>query len=252
MRRPSPGCCPFAVLGLPAVPRVLHGGRVRARAALWMRGPLRILALAVALTAAEWLRGHLFTGFPWNAFGYSLTGPLVLAQASALIGLWGLTFFAVWLFASPAVLADERRDTPRPLARGADPARDSRRASRPTARRGSRGRRREFVAGVKLRIMQPNLPQDDKFNYAARAAGDEPLHRAVGSLDRTGLDRRARRDAPDLAGVGVSVLPAARGRRDGADRRSAAARHRADRRRRAPGDRRADARACCAPTIRST
>jgi apolipoprotein N-acyltransferase len=27
----------------------------------------------------------------------------------------------------------------------------------------------EYVSGVKLRIMQPNLPQDDKFNYSAKA-----------------------------------------------------------------------------------
>ena len=106
---------PFAVLGLPAVLAFFMAAAFALARLLWMRGPLRILALAVALTATEWLRGHVLTGFPWNAFGYSLTGPLVLAQASALIGLWGLTFFAVWLFASPAVLADERRDTPRPF-----------------------------------------------------------------------------------------------------------------------------------------
>ena len=41
----------------------------------------------------------------------------------SLIGLWGLTFLAVWLFASPAVLADERRDTPRPWLVVLDPAR---------------------------------------------------------------------------------------------------------------------------------
>ena len=70
--------------------------------------------------------------------------------------------------------------------------------------------------------------------------------------DRSGRDRRARRDAPDLAGIGVSVFPRARGRRHGADRRPAAARHRADRRRRAPGRVRSGAGRDRAPTIRST
>ena len=55
----------------------------------------------------------MLTGFPWNAFGYALTGPLVLAQSAALIGLWGLTFLAVAVYASPAVLADDRADTRR-------------------------------------------------------------------------------------------------------------------------------------------
>ena len=116
---------PFAVLGLPAALAFFFAAGFALARVFWMRGPLRILALAIALTAAEWLRGHVLTGFPWNTIGYALTGPLVLAQASALIGLWGLTLFAVYLFASPAVLADERSDTPRPwlvvLAPLADP-----------------------------------------------------------------------------------------------------------------------------------
>ena len=81
---------------------------------MWGRGPSRVLALAVGLTVSEWLRGHLLTGFPWNAFGYALTSPLPLAQGAALIGIWGLTFLAVAVYASPAVLADERADTRRP------------------------------------------------------------------------------------------------------------------------------------------
>ena len=198
---------PFAVLGLPACLAFFTAFAFALARLLWMRGPLRILALAVALTAAEWLRGHLFTGFPWNTFGYALTGPLVLAQAASLVGLWGLTFLAVWLFASPAVLADERARHAAPVARRAASRSSSSAHSRPTAPCGSPERRPQFVAGVKLRIMQPNLPQDEKFNYRRAAAGDGALSRAVRSRDRSGLDRRARRHAPDLAGVGVSVLP---------------------------------------------
>jgi apolipoprotein N-acyltransferase len=127
-----------------------------------------VLALAATLAMAEWLRGHLLTGFPWNTFGYALTQPLALAQCISLVGIWGLTFMSVAIFASPAVLADDPVDTPHPyraplaaltviaalLGFGA-----ARLHGHPTA----------YVDGVKLRIMQPNLQQDDKFNYSAKS-----------------------------------------------------------------------------------
>src|SRR5258706_16028570 len=94
---------PFSVIGLPEGLAFFTAAAFGAARLLWTRGSLRILAIAVALTATEWLRGHVLTGFPWNTFGYALTEPLALAQASALVGLWGLTFFAIYLFASPAV-----------------------------------------------------------------------------------------------------------------------------------------------------
>ena len=96
-----------------------------------------MLALAVALTVAEWLRGHLLTGFPWNTFGYALTEPLALAQAVSLVGIWGLTFLAVAIFASPAVLADDRSRYAASLARAGRSASDGPRRDWPaTARRG--------------------------------------------------------------------------------------------------------------------
>ena len=158
---------PFAVIGLPAGLALFTALGLALAQALWTRGPARLLTLAVALTASEWLRAHVLSGFPWNAFGYALTGPLMLAQSSALIGLWGLTLFAVYLFASPAVLADDPMDRGRVwlapvLALAVLAALAAygavRLAQTPTT----------FVAGVRLRIMQPNLPQDDKFNYAAK------------------------------------------------------------------------------------
>src|SRR5438270_11299469 len=97
---------PFAILGLPAYLALFTALGFALARLLWTRDASRILALAASLTIAEWLRGHLLSGFPWNAFGYALSEPLALAQASSLIGLWGLTFLAVWLFATPALLAD--------------------------------------------------------------------------------------------------------------------------------------------------
>ena len=158
---------PFAVTLLPGGLALFTALGVALARRMWTRGPARILALAAALTATEWLRGHVLTGFPWNAFGYALTGPQTLAQSASLIGLWGLTFLAVAMFASPAVLADDRADTRRPwlppvfavvlLAAMAGYG-FWRLSATPTA----------YVDGVRLRIMQPNLQQDQKFNYAAR------------------------------------------------------------------------------------
>ena len=105
---------PFAVTALPAAMAIYTALGLALARAIWTRGATRILALAAALTLAEWLRGHLFSGFPWNTYGYALISPLWLAQGSALIGIWGLTFLAVGIYSSPAVLADPRTDTKRP------------------------------------------------------------------------------------------------------------------------------------------
>ncbi|MGI8525177.1 MAG: apolipoprotein N-acyltransferase [Pseudolabrys sp.] len=158
---------PIAVAGLPAFLALFTAAALAFARLIWVRGPERVLALAVSLTAAEWLRGHLLTGFPWNTFGYAITQPLALAQGAALIGVWGLTFLAVAIFATPAVLTDERADTPHPwrapvlaaLVLAAIAGYGAIRLwTHPT----------QFVAGVKLRIMQPNLQQDEKFNYSAK------------------------------------------------------------------------------------
>jgi apolipoprotein N-acyltransferase len=158
---------PIAVAGLPAGLAIFTAFGCALARAIWVRGPLRILALAIALTAVEWLRGHVLTGFPWNTYGYALTGPLALAQAASLTGIWGLTFLAVAAFASPATLADDPLDTRRrwlPLAISACVIAGLavfgllRLNAHPTS----------FAEGVHLRLMQPNTPQDDKFNYSAK------------------------------------------------------------------------------------
>jgi apolipoprotein N-acyltransferase len=54
----------------------------------------------------------------------------------------------------------------------------------------------QFVAGVKLRIMQPNLPQDEKFNYGARK---QVMERYLALSDRaTGPDATGVKDVTHL------------------------------------------------------
>ncbi len=158
---------PIAVVGLPAGLAIFTAFGVALARVLWTRGAMRIFSFGVALTATEWLRGHVLTGFPWNAFGYALTAPLVLAQAAALIGIWGLTLIAIVVCASPATLIDDRVETRwpwLPLALGL--AILAAMASFGAVRLARTPTR--FVDGVELRIVQPNLQQDVKFNYAAR------------------------------------------------------------------------------------
>jgi apolipoprotein N-acyltransferase len=176
---------PFAVIGLPAILAIYMATGVVLARLLWQRGAVRILALAVCLTATEWLRGHAFTGFPWNAFGYAITAPLALAQAASVLGLWGLTFIAVAVAASPATLFDQdakKRRSLLPLTL----------AVLTLAALGGVGAVRlariptRFVDGVHLRIMQPNLQQDVRFNYAAK---QEVVDRYLTLSARPGLDQ---------------------------------------------------------------
>jgi apolipoprotein N-acyltransferase len=159
---------PFAVLGLPAYLALFTALGFALARLFWTRDASRVIALAASLTMSEWLRGHALTGFPWNTLGYALTEPLALAQTASLIGLWGLTFLAVAVFASPAVLIDGTSRGRKPwiapalalvvlLAMTIFGA--LRLSRQPTV----------MLANTKLRIMQPNLQQDARFNYAAKA-----------------------------------------------------------------------------------
>ncbi|GLR84174.1 apolipoprotein N-acyltransferase [Bradyrhizobium iriomotense] len=159
---------PFAVLGLPAYLAIYTAIGFGLARLLWTKDAARILALAASLTIAEWLRGHALTGFPWNALGYALSEPLPLAQTASLIGLWGMTFLTVAIFASPAALIDRTADRKIPwrvpvaaiallIVMGIFGT--IRLSLHPTT----------MVAGAKLRLMQPNLQQDAKFNYSAKA-----------------------------------------------------------------------------------
>jgi apolipoprotein N-acyltransferase len=153
---------PIAVIGLPAVLAIFTAAGFGLARLLWSPGPARVFALAAGLGGAEWLRGHMLTGFPWNNVGMALADAGPLAQSAALVGLYGLDLLAVVIFASPATLidADSRRLSRNPAiilavallvfmtAYGS-----LRLAASPP----------QTVAGVKLRLMQPNLPQDAKF-----------------------------------------------------------------------------------------
>jgi apolipoprotein N-acyltransferase len=153
---------PVAVLLLPAGLAFFYAGAAALAGPFWRTGPWRVLALALALSAMEWLRGHVISGFPWNVLGYALTYPVSLMQSVAVFGIYGLTLIAVLIFILPAVLWSEL------------PHRHARRIALSVALvplfvadvlgqvrivQGAPPR----VAGVMIRIVQPSVPQREKW-----------------------------------------------------------------------------------------
>ena len=57
----------------------------------------RALLLAALLTLGEWLRGWIFTGFPWLALGYSQTPPSPLAGYVPLFGVFGVSLLTLFV-----------------------------------------------------------------------------------------------------------------------------------------------------------
>jgi apolipoprotein N-acyltransferase len=121
-----------------------------------------VLALAASWTLMEWVRSFWLTGFPWNLIGSVWTFADPMIQVTALIGTYGLGLLTVAAAAMPAevVRARKREWLAWPFcvallvlaliyAGGA-----LRLALAPPA---------ATVEGVRLRLVQPNIPQNLKW-----------------------------------------------------------------------------------------
>jgi len=162
---------PFAVALLPAGLALFYAGAAAFASCLWRPGAARLVALAIAFMAGEIARGHLLTGFPWNAVGYALATDHTMLQASSVLGAYGLTPLAVLIFSSPAsIWAPEPMRSKSWRARLALPAAAlvllAAAAAWGAWRLGAAAPGN--VAGVRLRLVQPNIPQKEKWLMSNR------------------------------------------------------------------------------------
>jgi apolipoprotein N-acyltransferase len=158
---------PFAVLFLSIGLGLFTGLSCSLARLFWVAGYGRLAVLAVCWTAGEWLRGHVLTGFPWNTVAQGTVVSEAMMQSVALLGPYGLGF-VVFLAACGLAAYDPRFAYERSaLSRSIWQA--------PMAallvlallwiggalRLATAGE--ETVAGVRLRVVQPNIPQDQKW-----------------------------------------------------------------------------------------
>jgi apolipoprotein N-acyltransferase len=92
---------PFAMTLLPAGMGLFYAAATALAMLLWRPGAARVFALAIAFGLAEYARGHVLTGLPWNLTGYGLAANIAIMQSAALFGAYALSLIAVLFFAAP-------------------------------------------------------------------------------------------------------------------------------------------------------
>lgn len=146
-----------------------------------------VLAMAAAWTGSEWLRGVLFTGFPWLNIGYAhVDGPL--QGWAPLLGVYGVAFAAA-LTASGLVWAASavaERGTVR-IAAALRPGWRAPAAALAALAAGMAGAAWNWVqpygSPLAVRLVQANIPLSDKFDPTQIWQGMD-LHRDLAEAPR--------------------------------------------------------------------
>jgi apolipoprotein N-acyltransferase len=110
---------PFVMTAMPGGMALFFAAAAALAMAMWRPGAARVFALALAFGLAEFARGHVLTGLPWNLIGYGLVATLPMMQLAAIFGVYALSLLAVLLFASPfGIWAPEGSGLARPKSGG--------------------------------------------------------------------------------------------------------------------------------------
>lgn len=99
---------PFAVTFMAGGIALFWGLAALLYRAARVTGAWRVIVFAAAFGVAEWIRGHVLTGFPWNLPGESWKAGSLVSQTASLVGAYGLTVLTVGMAAAPALLIKAR------------------------------------------------------------------------------------------------------------------------------------------------
>jgi apolipoprotein N-acyltransferase len=162
---------PFAVVLMPAGLALFSAAAAALAVRLWASGGIRILALTLAWALAEWLRGHILTGFPWNLPAYVWGQDLAIAQSASFLGAYGLSLVTLFWATVPAGLVSldgkgrsRRWDLGIVLT-----ALSLLLIFSVTGGMKLNTNARQTVDGVTLRLVQPSVPQKEKWKPKNRS-----------------------------------------------------------------------------------
>ena len=163
----APGAVAGLTAGMAIFPAIAVGATAELSRHLALRPWARAVALAAFWTLSEWLRGQMFTGFPWNLAGTVWVVSDIMLQSAAWIGVFGLGLVTVCAAALPAAIGRDAgaRDWAVGLSGLALLALF---ALGGWARLS--GAENASVDGVRLRLVQPNIPQHLKWHPDLKVA----------------------------------------------------------------------------------
>jgi len=104
---------PFAVIALPAGLAIFWGLAAALSRIFWTEDWRRIIIFAVFLAAAEYARGTLFTGLPWNLLGYAALPFPLWMQSASVVGIYGVTLLCIPVFSVLGVFTPQSSMRPR-------------------------------------------------------------------------------------------------------------------------------------------
>lgn len=99
---------PLAVAGLPAFFAIYYGVALAVARRIGLNGVSGIIVFSLMWFLADYARGHVFGGFPWNLEGYVWTRALPVLQITSIIGVYGLTLLTLCATALFALFNDGR------------------------------------------------------------------------------------------------------------------------------------------------
>lgn len=168
---------PFALVGLPAMLAIYYGLALLAVHCLTGtdgdKRLARVLAIAAAFSAADMLRGVLFTGFPWNTFGALWSGVESLSQGVSVIGIYGVGVLVLIAGALPALILSPRLARSACLAAIAIPLLSLAGGMARLASAPDLAQQQADITRPGLRMVQANIPQREKWSRSLKTRNFE-------------------------------------------------------------------------------